>query len=78
MSEAKLKIQAALGDASVDMLSDMGSIPITFTSKTLEKPTVSAVGFFVRSILEISRQIQLCQNVFYRFSHDTFLASPSV
>lgn len=31
MSEAKLKIQAALGDASVDMLSDMGSIPITFT-----------------------------------------------
>lgn len=32
MSEAKLKIQAALGDASVDMLSDMGSIPITFTN----------------------------------------------
>ena len=31
MSEAKLKIQAALGDASVDMLSDMGSIPIAST-----------------------------------------------
>ena len=36
MRVAKFKIQAALGDASVDMLSDMGSIPITFTKKKMK------------------------------------------
>lgn len=50
MSEAKLKIQAALGDASVDMLSDMGSIPITFTSKALKnrrfQPSVFSFAAF--------------------------------
>lgn len=52
MSEAKLKIQAALGDASVDMLSDMGSIPITFTSKTLKnrrfQPSVFSFAAFYK------------------------------
>lgn len=46
MRVAKFKIQAALGDASVDMLSDMGSIPITFTKKK-KKGTVALTIFLV-------------------------------
>ena len=51
MSEAKLKIQAALGDASVDMLSDMGSIPITFTIFWAQR--VTSLSFLFASDWEI-------------------------
>ena len=46
LPEANSKTPAALGDACVGMLSDMGSIPITFTRKHEKNPAVSTAGFF--------------------------------
>ena len=58
---AKFKIQAALGDASVDMLSDMGSIPITFTKKKKKDAglTKSRVFLFVSVLLPKGRRQEI-------------------
>ena len=46
LRKANKKTPAALGDACVEMLSDMGSIPITFTRKHEKNPAVPTAGFF--------------------------------